>query len=65
MADVDDDASRVQTALDALEGVTAVNLNEEDFENYQTAVTQLEELEDSLVQKPDCSIDLREGGDQA
>lgn len=63
MAHVDDDATRVQAALDALDGVAAVNLTEDSFESFNDAVQKLEDLEDSLTAYPDCSVDPRDGGD--
>lgn len=65
MAHVDEDATRVQTALDALDSVSAGNLNEDDFENYKQALRSLDTLEQSLTDRPNCSVDPRDGGDNA
>ncbi len=63
MPHVDEDATRVQTALDALDNVSATNLNADDFEQYKEAMQSLDQLEQSLTDKPNCSISPREGGE--
>lgn len=63
MVHVDEDATRVQTALDALDNVSAANLNADSFEAFADAVRKLEGVEESLVEHPDCSVAPREDGD--
>ena len=56
MVEVDDDYSRVDTALEALDGVSAANLNEEVFSKFKKATQNLEDVKQSLSMKPDCSF---------
>jgi hypothetical protein len=64
MSHPDDDYSRIKTALEALDGVAAVNLTEDEFSNFKDATRKLYDVQESIAQKPGCTLG-DEDGDQA
>ncbi|WP_135852589.1 hypothetical protein [Halorussus salinus] len=57
MSEMDDEYSRVDSAIDALDGVAATNLSEDEFAALTDAVRTLDDLRASLAAKPSCSFD--------